>query len=45
MVLNTSFNIKGKPILTSLHDAFEALDTTELDGVFVEGDLFLKDWR
>ncbi len=42
MLLNTSFNIKGKPILTSLEDAFEVLETTELDAVYTEGYLFIK---
>jgi carbamoyltransferase len=31
VILNTSFNIKGRPILTTLHDAFHVLDVTELD--------------
>ena len=32
LLLNTSFNIKGKPILTRLHDAFEVCRQTKLDG-------------
>ncbi len=35
VLLNTSFNIKGKPILTTLRDALNVLETTELDYVFV----------
>ena len=40
VLLNTSFNIKGKPILTSVEDAFEILKTTELDNVYIEGKIF-----
>lgn len=32
ILLNTSFNIKGKPILTRLFDAFEVCKQTTLDG-------------
>lgn len=42
VILNTSFNIKGKPILTSIADALEVLKTTELDLVYCEGKLFRK---
>ena len=42
VLLNTSFNIKGKPILTRIADALECLDTTELDYVYIEGWLFSK---
>lgn len=31
IILNTSFNIKGYPILTTIEDAFFALNNTELD--------------
>ena len=40
VLLNTSFNIKGKPILTTVSDAFEILKDTELDNVYIEGKLF-----
>ncbi len=40
VILNTSFNIKGKPILTTISDALEVLDTTEIDGVLIENFLF-----
>lgn len=33
VILNTSFNIKGKPILTTIEDALYVLDNTELDFV------------
>ena len=40
VLLNTSFNIKGNPILTTIKDALYVLDNTELDAVYVEGTLF-----
>lgn len=40
--INTSFNIKGKPILTTIQDALEVLHSTELDYVYAEGWLFEK---
>jgi carbamoyltransferase len=42
VIMNTSFNIKGKPILTSVKDAFEVLENTELDFIVVENLLFVK---
>jgi carbamoyltransferase len=42
VILNTSFNIKGKPILTRIKDAFHVLNTTELDFLVVENFLFCK---
>lgn len=42
VILNTSFNIKGKPILSSYEDAFDILRTTELDFVYSKGYLFSK---
>lgn len=42
MIMNTSFNIKGKPILTSIEDAFNVLENTELDFIVVENLLFFK---
>ena len=43
VILNTSFNIKGFPILTTIEDALHVLDNTELDYVIVEGYLFSND--
>lgn len=40
VILNTSFNIKGKPILTTIEDALNVLETTELDYVLVNEYLF-----
>jgi carbamoyltransferase len=42
VILNTSFNIKGKPILTTIDDALHVLDNTELDHVYTNGYLFSK---
>jgi len=42
VLLNTSFNIRGKPILNSIEDALFVLDNTELDYVIVEDHLFSK---
>ncbi len=42
VLLNTSFNIKGKAILSSLAVAFSVLDTTELDGVYIDGHFWRK---
>lgn len=36
VLLNTSFNVDGKPILSSIKDAFEILNTTELDALVLE---------
>ena len=36
VILNTSFNIKGKPILTTYDSAFEALEETQLDYIFLD---------
>ena len=42
VILNTSFNIKGRPILTTLEDAFYVLDNTELDFLITGTHLILK---
>ncbi len=42
IILNTSFNIKGKPILTTVEDAFHVLENTKLDFLVVENLLFIK---
>lgn len=39
VLLNTSFNINGKPILSTLFDAFDLLRTTDMDAVFYKGKL------
>ena len=40
VLVNTSFNIKGKAILTHYQAALQILDSTELDGV-VLGDYYI----
>ncbi len=42
VILNTSFNIKGRPILTTIEDALYVLDNTELDFVVIENLLVEK---
>jgi carbamoyltransferase len=42
VIMNTSFNIKGKPILTSVVDAFYVLENTELDFIVVDNLIFFK---
>lgn len=41
VLLNTSFNINGKPILNTIEEALYVLDNTELDAVVVEDTIFL----
>jgi carbamoyltransferase len=41
-LINTSFNVKGKPIVNNLNDAFELLESTDIDGLFIDGLLFEK---
>lgn len=43
VLLNTSFNIMGKPIVHEVEDAIGMLMTTGLDGVLIEDTLFEKD--
>jgi carbamoyltransferase len=42
IVLNTSFNVMGKPIVHSVQDAMAVLATTGLDGVLLEDVLIEK---
>lgn len=42
VILNTSFNIKGLPILSTLKDAFYVLDNTELDYIVTHNKIFKK---
>jgi carbamoyltransferase len=42
IVLNTSFNVMGKPIAHSVEDAMAVLSTTGLDGVLLEDVLIEK---
>jgi carbamoyltransferase len=36
VLLNTSFNVNGKPILSTYKDAFHIYDTTDIDGLILE---------
>jgi carbamoyltransferase len=42
VLLNTSFNVNGKPILSRLSDAFDILANTELDAVYYQGRLIFR---
>jgi carbamoyltransferase len=42
VLLNTSFNIRGNPILSTLEDAFFVLDNTELDCLVIDDILIEK---
>jgi carbamoyltransferase len=42
ILLNTSFNVNGKPILTRLSDAFEILMNTDLDCIYYDGKIIFK---
>ena len=42
VLLNTSFNIRGYPILSTIEDALYALENTEMDYVVIEDYLFSK---
>jgi carbamoyltransferase len=41
-LLNTSFNIHGKPIVNDEKDAFEVFKKTDLDGIIFTNCLVLK---
>lgn len=42
VLLNTSFNVDGKPILSSLIEAFEVYDKTHMDRMYINGYYFRK---
>jgi carbamoyltransferase len=43
IILNTSFNVMGKPIIHSVEDAFAVFCTSGLDALVIEDFVFLKD--
>jgi carbamoyltransferase len=43
VVLNTSFNIRGEPIVNTVQDALKCFFTTDLDALFVGDFLVVKD--
>jgi carbamoyltransferase len=40
LLINTSFNQRGEPIVESPHDAIQAFLNMGLDGLFIDGDFF-----
>ncbi len=40
VLINTSFNTKGRPIINDIDEAFELLDGSEIDYLYVDGFLF-----
>jgi len=42
VLLNTSFNVDGKPILSTIAEAFEVYNKTELDRLYILGYYFRK---
>ena len=42
VLVNTSFNIDGKPILSTYKDAFKVFDETQLDRLYLDGFYFIK---
>lgn len=42
VIVNTSFNVNGRPLINSVKDAFKMLENTELDGIIVQNTLVLK---
>lgn len=42
ILINTSFNVKGKPIINNLADAFDLLENADIDFLYVNGFLFKK---
>lgn len=42
VLLNTSFNVNGKPILSSVKEAFEVFSNTQLDALLIENTYITK---
>jgi carbamoyltransferase len=42
VLVNTSFNVDGKPILSTYKDAFKVFDETQLDRLYLDGYYFCK---
>ena len=42
VLVNTSFNVDGKPILSTYRDAFKVFDDTQLDRLYLDGFYFSK---
>ena len=44
VLLNTSFNIAGKPILNTIADAVKVLEKTQMDYLIIEDFWYGKHW-
>jgi len=44
-LLNTSFNLHGKPIVNSIDDAFNIFQNSNLDGLLLPNQLILKKYK
>lgn len=42
VLLNTSFNVNGMPILSTVREAFQVLMNTQMDGIVVQNTLVMK---
>jgi carbamoyltransferase len=42
VLINTSFNTKGRPIINDIDEAFDLLDSSEIDYLYVDGFLFSR---
>jgi carbamoyltransferase len=42
VIVNTSFNVNGRPLINTVKEAFYMLMNTELDGIIIENTLILK---
>jgi carbamoyltransferase len=43
VIVNTSFNIRGEPIVGSLEDAYQCFLSTDMDCLVLENYVLLKD--
>ena len=44
VLLNTSFNVAGKPILNTISDAMKVLESTQMDYLIIEDFYYGKHW-
>lgn len=44
VMLNTSFNVDSKPIVSSIKDCLKVLEETDLDGVLIDDTLIIKNY-
>lgn len=42
VLLNTSFNINGKPILSTIHDAIKLYSESHMDGLIIDGCYYIR---